>query len=98
MCDPVTTTAIMAIGTAASIVQGQQQQSAAKKAASQQQANAEKMYTMQEQEQNRLNAKKPNVAAMMSANLDNASSTSLTGPTGVDPSSLFLSKTSALGA
>lgn len=98
MCDPVSAIvgAVSAIG---SFAQGQSQAKAAKKAAKQQQANAERMYKMQEEDMNRRNAKKPNVAALMSANMaGEGPSTALTGPQGISPESLYLGKNTALGA
>jgi hypothetical protein len=97
MCDPVSAV-VGAVTAVASMAQGQQQAKAAKKAASQQQANAEKMYTMQEQDMNRRNAKQPNVAALMSSNMTGSGpSTALTGPQGIDPNTLYLGKNTALG-
>jgi hypothetical protein len=96
MCDPVS--AMMAVATVASTAQGMSQASQAKKAAKQQQANAERMYKAQEQDMNRRNAKQPNVAALMTANQDAVAGTSLTGPQGIDASTLYLGKNTALGA
>ena len=97
MCDPVSA-ALAVASTVGSMAMGQQQANAAKSAAKQQQANAEKMYKLQEEDTNRRNAKQPNVAALMSANMNSGATTSLTGPTGVDPNVLFLSKNTALGS
>lgn len=51
-----------------------------------------------DQEFNKLNQKKPNIAALLRASERGISSTMLTGPTGVDPASLTLGRTSLLGA
>ncbi len=103
MCDPTTIIAIATVaGTAASVAQGQQQQSQAKKAAKQAQANADKAATQADQEMNARNMKKPDTAAMYSANQQSAQSgigsTMLTGAGGVDPNSLVLGKQTLLGA
>lgn len=89
------------LGAGASIYQGQKQAGAEKKAAGQAQSNADTAATTQEQEINRANAKSPNTAAIDSGNQQAAaggpSSTMLTGPGGVDPSTLNLSKNTLLG-
>lgn len=96
------------VGTGYSIYNGEQQRSAqadankkAEQAAKQQQANAEKTQTLQQEQINKANARKPDIAAMLSGNetaaKGGASGTMLTGPQGVDPNALSLSKTSLLG-
>lgn len=99
MCDPISAI-IGAVALAGSTAVGMKQAGAAKKAAVAQQANAEKMYKLQEEDTNRRNAKMPNVAALAGANIagEGAASTALTGPQGIDPSSLYLGKNTALGS
>lgn len=103
----VTATAAVA-GAGYAVYNGEQQRKAqgeannkAQEAAKQQQANAEKTQTMQQEQINKANARKPDVAAMLSGNEQaakgGASGTMLTGPQGVDPSSLALSKNTLLG-
>ena len=94
----VATAVISAVGTAYST------DSARKNAnqANDQAIQAAKVNAQQADEANNAaNAKSPDVAAMMSANLaagkQGASGTMLTGPGGVDPSTLTLGKTSLLG-
>lgn len=74
------------------------QQSAEQRAAQQ----AREQATKAERDFNRLNQKKPNLAAMLEGNLSAASggagSTMLTGPAGVDMSAMKLGKTSLLGS
>jgi uncharacterized protein HemX len=96
------------VGTGYSIYNGEQQRKAqgeankqAERAAQDAKANAEKTQKMQEQEINRANAKRPDTNAMLAANEQSAkggaSGTMLTGPQGVDPNSLALSKNTLLG-
>jgi hypothetical protein len=77
-------------------LEAQQTQSAAATAAAQKQATAA------EEANNRANAKTPDVGAMLAANQQAAkaggSSTMLTGPQGVDTSSLNLGKNTLLGS
>lgn len=100
MCGPVMAV-LSAVSTLASVVQGQKQMSQQKKAASQAQANADRTASQAEQEINRKNAKSPNTAALTAANQQAAQAgnagTMLTGPTGVDPTSLSLGKNTLLG-
>lgn len=74
----------------------------AERAAQDARDNAKKTQQMQEQEINRANAKKPDVAAMLSGNEQaakgGAGSTMLTGPQGVDPNALNLGKNTLLGS
>ena len=71
-------------------------------AATQAQATADKQATLAEQANNKANAKSPDVSAMISANQQSAkagaSGTMLTGPSGIDPSTLNLGKNTLLGA
>lgn len=103
-----TLAAVAAVGTAATVYQGEQSRKAqgdankqAQEAANQQKANAEKTQAMQEQQINRANAKRPDIGAMLSGNemagKGGASGTMLTGPQGVDPNALSLSKNTLLG-
>lgn len=85
--------------------QQQAQQKAIKQAAAQAQTaakqQAEKAEQKAEQEVNRLNAKKPDTSAILSAQQQaakaGASGTMLTGPQGVDPSQLTIGKNTLLG-
>ena len=64
-------------------------------------ANATRTAMLSDEANNRANAKSPDSAALMSANMLAAkggqSGTMLTGPQGIDPGSLTLGKTSLLG-
>lgn len=100
--DPVTATIGSAIlGAVVSGVQGQKQASQAKKSAAQANANSQKLYEQQEQENNRRNARGPDIDAFFAQNelegQQGASGTMLTGPMGVDPNSLSLGKNTLLG-
>lgn len=90
-----------AAGAGVSFINGQAQAKQQKKAASQAEENANKLYSQQEQANNRMNARKPNVDALFAQNQiegqQGASGTMLTGPQGVDPSSLTLNKNTLLG-
>lgn len=72
-----------------------------KDAANQVEANAKATATAAEEASNKANQKKPDSDALLSANLTagktGQSSTMLTGPAGVDPSTLTLGKTTLLG-
>ena len=82
-------------------------QNAAKANATQQQAMtqakqiADQQATVQTEQINKANAKSPDVGALLSENTQAAkggiSGTMLTGPAGVDPNTLSLSKSSLLG-
>ena len=91
-----------AVGTVASIVNGQSQADAAKKSMQQAQANADRTAAQADQEFNRANQKKPDTSAILSAaqqsGKQGVSGTMLTGPAGVDPSSLTLGKSTLLGS
>lgn len=50
-----------------------------------------------EEEFNKLNQKKPNIAALLAANTKKGTGTSITGPGGVDQSTLTLGRASLLG-
>ena len=65
-------------------------------------ASAEKQSQQSQQLVNRANQKRPDVSSIMQAAADSskggAAGTMLTGPTGVDPNSLALGKSSLLGS
>lgn len=83
--------------TAVTAYNGYQQQQAAGKAAKQADAAAKQ----QEEANNRANAKKADVNALLSAAQQSSktgpSGTMLTGPSGIDPSALSLGKNTLLG-
>lgn len=96
MSDPLTI--IAGLSTIGSIFQGESAARQQKKAAAQAQANADRTYAQAEQASNKANAKTPNIAALAAANaIAGKSSTSLSGASGVDPSSLSLGRTTLLG-
>lgn len=80
---------------------GQEQNQLAKQNAAQSKTAADQLYNQQEQATNKANAKMPNTDAMFAQNQiagqQGPSSTMLTGPMGVDPSSLSLGKNSLVG-
>lgn len=88
-------------GAGVAYMNGQKQASAAKSAQNQANSNAKKLYAQQDQENNRLNARGPDTAALLAANQiegqQGQSGTMLTGPLGVDPNDLSLGKNSLLG-
>lgn len=95
MCDPVSIIATAVAGsTAVSLYQGEQARKAQNKAANQARSEADQAF-------NRANPKKPNVAEMLygnqAAGSAGAGSTMVTGPQGIDPSTLSLGKTTLLG-
>jgi hypothetical protein len=87
--------------TAAAVYNGNKAASAQKDATNQATANAKATATATEQANNKANQKKPDSGALLSANLtagqNGQASTMLTGPAGVDPSTLTLGKTTLLG-
>lgn len=91
-----------AVGTVASIVNGQSQADAAKKSMQQAQANADRTARQADEAFNQANQKKPDTGAILSAQQQagksGVSGTMLTGPAGVDPSSLTLGKSTLLGS
>lgn len=94
--------ALAVIGSAAAtIYSADKARSSQNKAIDQQKANAVVTAKAAEQAQNRANAKSPDSAAMLSANMQagqaGQGSTMLTGPGGVDPTTLALGKTTLLG-
>lgn len=82
--------------------QGQQALEAQQRAEEEAKRQAREQAARAERDFNRLNQKKPDLAALFSANAGAASagagSTMLTGPSGVDMSTTKLGKTSLLGA
>lgn len=92
--------AIAAVGT--SVYSADQQRSNANRANDIARANAKKNQQLTEEATNRANAKKPDIGALLAANMLSAkagnASTMLTGPTGIDASQLTLGKNSLLGS
>ena len=82
--------------------QGADQADAAKKSMEQAQANADRTAKQADQAFNQANQKKPDTSAILSAaqqaGKGGVSGTMLTGPSGVDPSSLTLGKSTLLGS
>jgi Ni/Co efflux regulator RcnB len=105
MSGAITATTILAgaavAGTVAQIQQGKKAAKSQEQAARQAVDQADKQAKMADEANNRANKKKPNVGAMLDANMQasqrGAGSTMLTGPGGVDPSSLTLGKSTLLG-
>lgn len=100
--DPVTATIGSAVlGAVVSTVAGAGAAKEAKKANAQQQSNADKLYAQQDQQNNKMNARGPNTDALFAQNelegQAGGGGTMLTGPTGVDPSTLALGKNTLLG-
>ena len=89
-------------GAAISYQNGQEQKKAAERASQQAQQNADKQAADADQAMNRANQKKPDTSAILSAAQQSGKSgpsgTMVTGPQGVDPSSLSLGKTTLLGS
>lgn len=85
-----------------SAVQGSDQADAAKKSMQQAQANADRTARQADEAFNQANQKKPDTGAILSAQQQagksGVSGTMLTGPAGVDPSSLTLGKSTLLGS
>jgi hypothetical protein len=85
-----------------SAIQGADQADAAKKSMQQAQANADRTAAQADQEFNRANQKKPDTMAILSAaqqsGKQGASGTMLTGPQGIDPTTLALGKSTLLGS
>ncbi|MDR3005209.1 MAG: hypothetical protein LBV14_13360 [Acidovorax sp.] len=92
---------VAAVGTAVSYQNGKEQASQQASAQRQAQANADKQAAQADQDFNRANQKKPDTVGMLSAaqqaGKGGASGTMLTGPSGVDPNSLTLGKSTLLG-
>jgi hypothetical protein len=92
---------IAAAGVGATVYGADKARSASNKAMDQQKAQAAITAKAAEQATNKANAKSPDSSAMLSANMQagqaGQGSTMLTGPQGVDPSTLTLGKTTLLG-
>ena len=84
------------------VAQGADQADAAKKSMQQAQANADRTAKQADQAFNQANQKKPDTSAILSAaqqaGKGGVSGTMLTGPSGVDPNSLTLGKSTLLGS
>lgn len=93
--------ALIGAGLGASYDSSKAQAKATKKASAQAADAANAQATQAERAYNKANAKKPDIAGIDAANQLEASggtgSTMLTGPGGVDPTSLSLGKTTLLG-
>ena len=91
----------LAVGTAYSIYQGERSAKMQERAANEARQAAMKQADQADQANNRANKKRPNVAALLEGNQQAAmmgtQSTMLTGPGGVDNSSLSLGKNTLLG-
>jgi hypothetical protein len=89
-------------GAAIAYNNGQEQKKAAEKAASQAQANAKKQEKAADEATNRANTKRADTGAALDAAIQagkaGASGTMLTGPQGIDPAALNLSKNTLLGS
>lgn len=89
-------------GTAVAFKNGQDQKKAASAAAQQAKDNANKQERAADEANNRANQKRADTAGAMDAALQTgkagASGTMLTGPQGVDPSTLNLGKSTLLGS
>lgn len=100
------TSVVMAVaavaGAAVSYQNGQEQKKSAEKAASQAQANAQKQEKAADEATNRANTKRADTGAALDsatqAGKAGASGTMLTGPQGIDPAALNLSKNTLLGS
>lgn len=94
--------AALAAGTATSIYNGIQQKNAASYAARQAKENADKQEKQAQEAQNRANQKRADTAGILDAAMQSgkagASGTMLTGPQGIDPAALNLSKNTLLGS
>ena len=100
------TTAVLAtaavVGTAVAYQNGQDQKKAAERAAQQAEANAKKQEKAADEASNRANSKRADTGAALDlatqAGKAGASGTMLTGPQGIDPAALNLSKNTLLGS
>jgi uncharacterized protein HemX len=93
--------AVAAVGAGSAVYSAKQGQIAQKNAGQAAVAAANKNAQSADEANNAANAKSPDSAALMAANLaagkQGASGTMLTGPGGVDPTALTLGKSSLLG-
>jgi hypothetical protein len=91
-----------AVGTAYSIYAGERAAGAQKDAANQARQAAGVQANLADQANNAANKKRPNLGAMMQGNqaaaMGGGASTMLTGPAGVDTTSLSLGKNTLLGS
>ena len=89
-------------GAAIAYDNGQEQKKAAEKASHQAQANAQKQEKAADEATNRANTKRADTGAALDsatqAGKAGASGTMLTGPQGIDPAALNLSKNTLLGS
>lgn len=87
--------------TAVSVYNGNKAEKAQQSATNQATANAKATATAAEEANNKANQKSPDSGALLSANVAGGktgqASTMLTGPGGIDPSTLQLGKTTLLG-
>lgn len=94
--------AISAIGVGYSIYSGEKNAKAQASAQAQSQANAQSQAALADQANNAANQKRPDTSSILSAASQagraGVSGTMLTGPTGIDPNSLTLGKSTLLGA
>ena len=95
------TAGALLLGTVASAYNADQSRHLANQANDQAKANAKKAQQQADEANNRANGKSPNTNALLGANMLAAkggqSGTMLTGPSGIDPSTLTLGKSSLLG-
>lgn len=88
-------------GAAVSYQNGQEQKKAAEASMNQAKANALKAEKQADQDNNRINQKKPDTSAILAAasqaGKGGVAGTMLTGPQGVDPNALSLGKSTLLG-
>lgn len=91
---PYIMAAAAAAGTGAAVYNGQQQRSAAKDAATKAKQAADAQAALADQDMNRRNAKTPDFRG---GSPSTSPGTMLTGPSGVDTSSLSLGKKTLLG-
>lgn len=91
----------MAIGTSVSAATTIDARERGRKAANTARDDAMRTESEATRQNNKANARSPDVAGMLAANLlagkNGASGTMLTGPSGIDPSTLALGRTSLLG-
>ena len=94
--------AVAVAGAAIAYNNGQEQKKAAEKASQQAEANAKKQEKAADEATNRANTKRADTGAALDsatqAGKAGASGTMLTGPQGIDPAALNLSKNTLLGS
>lgn len=97
----ITAVATAVVGTAYSIYSGERNARAQASAVAQSEANASRTAALADQANNAANQKRPDTSSILSAASQagraGVSGTMLTGPTGVDPNSLTLGKSTLLG-